>query len=88
MTEVVITDAHSTVVEQGHHTTVVEETNRITTVVTGIMGPTGKVTSLSSIPDIDTTNLELGSILVYNPAVSKWVSTTLLDQQNVDCGEF
>lgn len=80
MTQVVVTDQHNTVV--------VGKPTQTTTVITGIMGPPGRVAALSEVPDVDVTNLQLGSILVYNPSVSKWVSTTLLNQQQVDCGEF
>ena len=46
------------------------------------------VESISQIGDVDTTNLTNGSVLVYKSNTNKWVSTTLLDQQNVEAGEF
>lgn len=46
------------------------------------------VESISQIGDVDTTSLTNGSILVYKSNTNKWVSTTLLDQQNVEAGEF
>jgi hypothetical protein len=44
--------------------------------------------SMSQIADVDTSSLANGSVLVYKTNVNKWVSTTLLDQQNVEAGEF
>lgn len=44
--------------------------------------------SMSQIADVDLTTLVDGSILVYKTATSKWTSTTLLDMQNVEAGEF
>jgi len=46
--------------------------------------------SLDYVGDVDmTTNGKVnGSILVYNSATSKWTSTTLLEAQTVEAGEF
>lgn len=46
------------------------------------------VESISQIGDVDTTTLVNGAVLVYKSNTNKWVSTTLLDQQNVEAGEF
>jgi len=48
------------------------------------------VESMSNIADVDiTTNgLISGSILVYKTATNKWTSTTLLNEQNMEGGEF
>lgn len=46
------------------------------------------VESISQIGDVDTSTLANGSVLVYKSNTNKWVSTTLLDQQNVEAGEF
>jgi hypothetical protein len=46
------------------------------------------VESISQIGDVDTSTLANGSILVYKSNTNKWVSTTLLDQQHVEAGEF
>jgi len=48
------------------------------------------VESMSNIADVDiTTNgLIAGSILVYKTATNKWTSTTLLNEQNMEGGEF
>ena len=48
------------------------------------------VESMSNIADVDvTTNGKLnGSILVYRTITNKWTSTTTLDAQNMEGGEF
>lgn len=48
------------------------------------------VESLDAIADIDTsTNGKLnGSVLVYRTITNKWTSTTTLDAQNMEGGEF
>ena len=46
--------------------------------------------SLGSVGDVDTsTNGNVnGSILVYKTTTNKWTSTTTLDAQNMEGGEF
>lgn len=48
------------------------------------------VESLSSVADVDiTTNGKLdGSVLVYRTTTNMWTSTTTLDAQNMEGGEF
>ena len=48
------------------------------------------VESLSNIADVDTaTNGTInGSVLVYRTTTNKWTSTTTLDAQNMEGGEF
>ena len=48
------------------------------------------VESVSNIADVDvTTNGKLnGSVLVYRTTTNKWTSTTTLDAQNMEGGEF
>lgn len=48
------------------------------------------VESISNIADVDiTTNGKInGSILVYKTTTNKWTSTTTLDAQNMEGGEF
>jgi len=60
-----------------------------TTIITSttLSNPTS-VDTISSIGNVDTTNLENGAVLVYKIATSKWTSTTALDSQNMEGGEF
>ena len=48
------------------------------------------VESITNIADVDvTTNGKLnGSLLVYRTTTNKWTSTTTLDAQNMEGGEF
>jgi hypothetical protein len=46
------------------------------------------VESMSNIADVDTTVKANGSILVYKTITNKWTSTTTLDAQNMEGGEF
>ena len=48
------------------------------------------VESMSNIADVDvTTNGKVnGSLLVYRTTTNKWTSTTTLDAQNMEGGEF
>jgi len=78
MTTTVVTDKGNTVVIR-------DESPR--TIVTGIMGPPGAA-NLSQMPDVNISNLTTGSILVYNTQTQTWISTTLLNQQTVDSGQY
>ena len=43
---------------------------------------------LEQFTNIDTSNLESGSVLVYKEPTENWTATRDLNQQNVDGGEF
>lgn len=53
----------------------------------GIQGPAG-VSTISDAHDVDTSNLKDGSVLVYETESEKWKSTTTLNKQAIDAGEF
>lgn len=58
-------------------------------VAVGIQGPAGTaVSAIGQISDVDSSVLANGSILVYRTSTNKWTSTTTLDAQNMDAGEF
>ena len=44
--------------------------------------------SVSDIGNVDTSNLQNGSVLVYSTSTNKWISTTLLNMQNMEAGEY
>lgn len=46
------------------------------------------VESMSDIANVDTTTLNNGAVLVYKTITNKWTSTTTLDAQNMEGGEF
>jgi hypothetical protein len=68
---------------------VVSNQQQLTISSTDASNPT-VVESLDSIADIDTTtNGKLnGSLLVYRTTTNRWTSTTTLDAQNMEGGEF
>ena len=76
-----------TVEEQGITTNVIT-TPTPTTFVTSNTTPPTTVDSLSTVGDVDTTDLVNGSVLVYKTITNKWTSTTTLEAQNMEGGEF
>ena len=62
---------------------------QLTTASTSTANPT-VVESLDAVADVDvTTNGKLnGSVLVYRTTTNRWTSTTTLDAQNMEGGEF
>jgi hypothetical protein len=68
--------------------TVVVDKDTSVTIVTGLMGPPGTVISLAQVPDVDISNLQNGSLLVYSTAATKWKATTTLDNQTLEAGQF
>lgn len=53
----------------------------------GIQGPSGP-NNITTAHDVDSSNLQNGSVLVYKTNTSKWTSTTTLDSQNMEAGEY
>jgi hypothetical protein len=78
MTQAIVTEKNNTVVIN---------TQMPKTIVTGIIGPPGKST-INALEDVDVTSLNAGSILVYNAQTQKWISTTLMNQQIIDSGQY
>lgn len=46
------------------------------------------VRNVSDLTDIDTTNLENGSLLIFNTSTNKWTASRLLDNQTIEGGHF
>jgi hypothetical protein len=69
-------------------TATVQQTS-LFTASTNLANP-ATVDSLGSVGDVDTTtNGKLnGSVLVYKTTTNRWTSTTTLDAQNMEGGEF
>jgi len=60
-----------------------------TTILTGSsLSNPQSVDSLSTIGNVDTSTLNNGAVLVYKTNTNKWTSTTTLDAQNMEGGEF
>lgn len=53
----------------------------------GPQGPAG-IQDISQANDIDISNLENGSVLVYSQNDEKWVATRLLEQQAIESGHY
>ena len=70
-------------------TVAVSEGTYILNTSTNLANP-AVVESISNIADVDiTTNGKVsGSVLVYKTTTNKWTSTTTLDAQNMEGGEF
>lgn len=56
-------------------------------VAVGIQGPSGP-NSISMASDVNVTDVKDGSLLVYKSTTGKWTSTTILDSQNMEGGEY
>lgn len=77
-------------------TVVVESSSAVATLVTqtntiiagGLVGPRGPSASVSESSDVDVTNLQDGSTLVYDTAAGKWQATKLLEKQVINAGFF
>jgi hypothetical protein len=78
MTQTVVVDTNQTVVVQDSQTK---------TIVTGIMGPRGTST-IQNLDDVDMSNLQNGSLLIYSTAATRWQASTLLDSQTLEAGQF
>ena len=85
--KVLVTQTETLVVPTEVREAVVTQTDQREIIVTGIMGPPG-TSKVSAMDDVDLSALTSGSILVYDTNSEKWVSKTLLNQQQVDCSEF
>ena len=54
----------------------------------GIQGQSASQTGISGLADVDALLPNNGSVLVYKTTTNKWTSTTTLDAQNMEGGEF
>lgn len=54
----------------------------------GIQGPVGTQGPIVSAPDVDSSNLANGSLLIYSTSSQKWVASTLLENQSLESGHY
>lgn len=88
-TETVVVESQSTITNTSAETnTVVQTVETPTIVVGGIMGPPGPSANISSSGDVDVSNLQDGSTLIWDAANAKWQATTLLEKQVINAGFF
>ena len=84
-----MTDTIATVTPDEALTVAVSEGSYTLNTTTTLANP-AVVESVDNIADVDvTTNGKIdGSVLVYRTTTNKWTSTTTLDAQNMEGGEF
>lgn len=71
------------------HAANVNLSGRKEVVAVGIQGPAGpNVLSEAEDVDVDVTTIKDGSVLVFKAITGKWTSTTILDSQNMEGGEY
>lgn len=67
---------------------IVEYENTTTADVVGIQGLSGNKFTLQQAADVDASNVNEGSILVYRLNTKKWTSTTALEAQSIEGGHY
>lgn len=56
-------------------------------VAVGVQGPSGPA-YINTAEDVDVSNLENGSVLVYKSSALKWTATRTLEQQSLEGGHY
>jgi hypothetical protein len=92
-TEVILTTTYDTIViDNSVETVLVENEGQTVTIVTsaeqGPQGPSGTSGPISSAPDVDISNLQNGSLLIYSAQDQKWVANTQLTNQSLESGHY
>lgn len=87
-TEVVVTQSGETSVVQEQVINRVVTDDKPARIITSGMMPPPAVNSITASVDIDVSNLQGGSTLVYNASTQQWTATKLLDQQIIESGQF
>ena len=67
---------------------IVEYETTTTVDAVGIQGLSATEFNLGQVADVDASNVNEGSILVYKLNTQKWTSTTTLDAQNMEGGHY
>lgn len=91
-TEIIVDQKYDTIiVDDAPENTIIVENPGTTTIFTiGEQGPPGPsgIQNISQANDVDSSNLENGSVLVYSGSSEKWVATRLLENQSVESGHY
>lgn len=92
-TDVILTNTYDTIViDDSVDTVLVENIGATVTIVTsaeqGPQGPSGSIGPISSAPDVDVTNIQDGSLLIYSAQDQKWVANTQLTNQSLESGHY
>ena len=56
-------------------------------VAVGVQGPSGP-NLVTTATDVDASDLKDGSLLIYKTLTNKWTSSTTLDAQNLEGGQY
>jgi len=89
MTQVIVDQRYDTIiVDDSPNNTILVKTPETNLIITaGEQGPPG-ITYINQASDVNVSNLENGSILVYSESSEKWVATRLLENQSVESGHY
>lgn len=91
-TEVIVETQYDTILVEGLEQTILVENETTTTIITpaeqGPQGPPGSQQPISTAPDVNITNLQDGSLLIYSTQEQKWVATTQLNNQSLESGQY
>lgn len=91
-TEVIVETQYDTILVEGLEQTILVENESTTTIITpaeqGPQGPPGSQQPISTAPDVDLTNLQDGSLLIYSTQEQKWVANTQLTNQSLESGQY
>ncbi len=94
-TEIIVDQKYDTILvdDSPENTIIVESPGTITILTAGEQGPPGPtgqagIQNISQASDVDISNLENGSVLVYSGASEKWIATRLLENQSLESGHY
>lgn len=94
---IVVAEADTLVVSEEKTNTVITNSTDVQVITEGAQGPmgpkgdkgdTGASTNISNAPDVNITNLQDGSLLIYSSQEQKWVANTQLTNQSLESGHY
>ena len=94
-TEIIVDQKYDTILvdDAPENTIIIESPGTVTILTTGEQGPPGPagpagIQNINQASDVDVSNLENGSVLVYSGANEKWIATRLLENQSLESGHY
>lgn len=94
---IVVAEADTLVISEEQTNTVITYSTDVHVITEGAQGPmgpkgdkgdTGASTNISNAPDVNITNLQDGSLLIYSSQEQKWVANTQLTNQSLESGHY
>lgn len=94
---IVVSEADTLVVSEEQTNTIITNSADVQVITEGSQGPmgpkgdkgdTGASTNISNAPDVNITNLQDGSLLIYSSQEQKWVANTQLTNQSLESGHY